>query len=59
MTPQVQFLGEVGRARRCATTGAEDGPDSVNTVEVPQLQFTDSRRHSCCGTEANPCGPVF
>ena len=28
-TSQVQFLCEVGRARRCATTGAGDGPDST------------------------------
>ena len=31
-------------------------PDSASTVEVPQLQFIDSRRHSCCGADANPKG---
>ena len=25
------------RARRCATTGARFGPDSAETVEIPQL----------------------
>ena len=34
-------------APRCVTTGAGDGPDSANTVEVPQLMFIGSRRHSC------------
>ena len=29
-TSQVQFLGDVGRARRCATKGAGDGPDSAD-----------------------------
>ena len=39
-TSQVQFSCEVGRARRCATTGAGDGPDSTEkTAMVPQLQF--------------------
>ena len=42
------------RARCYATTGAGYGPYSVLTVEVPQLQFIDSRRHPCCGAEALP-----
>ena len=50
-----QFLG-VGLTRCNATTGAGSGPDGALSVEVPQLQFVVTRRHSCCGAEANPDG---
>ena len=48
-----QFLGMV---LMCPLLCAGGGPDSAVTVEVPKLQFIDSRRHSWCGAEANPEG---
>ena len=52
--PQVQ-VGEVGRARRCATTGARNGPDSVdNRGGAAVAVYRRGRRHFCCGAEATP-----
>ena len=42
-------LGAVGRARRCATTGAGDG-DSADNRGCAEV--TVYRRHFCCGAEA-------
>ena len=51
----MQFLGVVGRARRCATTCAGDGPDSAdNRGGAAVAGFRRGRRHFCCGAEATP-----
>ena len=48
--PLCSSLARLLCSRCCATTGA--GFRQCCPVEVPQLQFIDSRRHSSCGAEA-------
>ena len=52
--PLCSFFGELVNARRCATTGV--GFRQGRPVEVPLLQFVDSRRHPCCGGSDSACG---
>ena len=52
--PLCSFFGELVNARRCATTGV--GFRQCCPVEVPLLEFVDSRRHPCCGGSDSACG---
>ena len=54
VTPQRSSWVWCSRARCDATTGAGYGPYSVSTMEVPQLQFIDSRRRHPCGGASVP-----
>ena len=47
-------LARLFTSRCCATTGAMGRQCCL--VEVPLLQFIDSRRHPCCGGPDSACG---